>query len=270
MMKHLKTSIHDLRQIFDRSITVRHIAEPFISFDAQLKSVEVQAFMKAKDFDIVGVRKNGSVVGYVCGSDLVTETIETHVKSIDEQLLVNDWTPLLTILQQLTKSPYVFVVVMGEPIGIVVKGDLQKAPVRMWLFGLISLLEMQFLRLIRIAYPDETWKDLLNEGRLNKSKRTFQERMKGNEAIDLADCLQFSDKRTIILKNEILCEALSLKSKKNGTKLLKSFEKLRNSLAHSQDIITGNWPQLVDLAQNAEKLIALCEEISPITYRSML
>ena len=106
------------------------------------------------------------------------------------------------VLELLARFPQVFVVVMGEVSGIITKGDLQKAPVRLWLFGVLSLLEMQFLRLIRTAYPQDTWKGFVSENRLGKAGQLLQERKRRNEAIDLADCLQFADKRTIVLRSD--------------------------------------------------------------------
>ncbi len=68
-MKHLKSSLPDLRQVFERSVSSRYIAESFISFDAQRHAPEILAFMEGKDFDIVGVRQNGAVEGYVRRAD---------------------------------------------------------------------------------------------------------------------------------------------------------------------------------------------------------
>jgi hypothetical protein len=75
---------------------------------------------------------------------------------------------------------------MGHVSGIITKGDLQKAPLRMWLFGLLSLIEMQLLRLIRTTYPDDTWTQLLSYGRLGKAQQFLEDRQRRNEAIDLA------------------------------------------------------------------------------------
>jgi hypothetical protein len=111
----------------------------------------------------------------------------------------------------------------------------------MWLFGVLSLLEMQFLRLIRASYPQDTWERFISKNRLDKAKQMLQERKRRNEAIDLANCLQFSDKRTIVLKSDTLRHAIGFPSKDKGEELLKAFEHLRNELAHAQDIITGRW-----------------------------
>ena len=262
-MKHLKSSLRNLRQVFDRSVSVRYIAEPFVSFDAQRHSADVLPFMNGKDFDVVGVRQNGAVIGYVHRADLRKGTLEQYTKPFDEQLLVEDWSPLLAVLELLVRSPQVFIVVMGEVSGIITKGDLQKAPVRMWLFGVLSLLEMQFLRLIRASYPKDTWKGFISKNRLAKAEQMLQERKRRNEAIDLADCLQFCDKRTIVLSSDTLRHALGFPSKDKGEELLKAFEHLRDELAHAQDIITGRWPELVKFAKKAEHLLAACEALEP-------
>jgi hypothetical protein len=85
----------------------------------------------------------------------------------------------------LRESPRVFVVVMGHVAGIVTKGDLQKAPVRMYLFGILYLIEMQFLRLIRTVFPEEKWKSLLTEKRISEATKLLADRRQRNEAIDL-------------------------------------------------------------------------------------
>jgi hypothetical protein len=93
-MKRLKSSLRDLRQVFDRSVSVRYIAAPFVSFDAQRQAPDLWTFMEAKDFDIVGVRQNGTVVGYVHWAGFREGMLEQSVRPFDEQLLLDDWSPL--------------------------------------------------------------------------------------------------------------------------------------------------------------------------------
>jgi hypothetical protein len=128
----------------------------------------------------------------------------------------------------------------------------------MWLFGLISLIEMQLLRIIRESYPGEEWKDLINHHRLSNTNKILSERQSNNTAIDLADCLQFCDKRDIVLKSNEIREKLGFNNKSEI--FLKGLEELRNNLCHAQDIITGNWPNIIDLAIEAENFLHKCEE----------
>jgi len=262
-MKQLKSTIQDLGEVFNRSISVKYLAEPFVAFDEKRPASEVRDFMSKRDFDIVGVRRDGVVVGYVKRDELLDEPVGAYVKPLDEQFVLEDWRPMLDAMQLLEKSAYVLVVVMGDIFGIITKGDLQKAPIRMWLFGMLSILEMQFLRLIRAAYPQDSWTGLITKKRLDDARECLKDRKKRNEAIDLADCLQFADKRDIILKTDYLRDALGFISKPKGKKLLNDLKDLRDDLAHSQDIIAGRWPKLIDLARKAEDLLNNCEDWKP-------
>jgi hypothetical protein len=86
--------------------------------------------------------------------------------------------------------------------------------------------------------------------------------------LHLADCLQFCDKRDIVLKADKLYSQLGFESKESGERLLKELEDLRNDLAHAQDIITGRWPKIVDLAEEAEQLLQNCESFLDASHSS--
>jgi hypothetical protein len=79
--------------------------------------------------------------------------------------------------------------------------------------------------------------------------------------MDLVDCLQFCDKRYIATAHPDICRMLHFESSNLGNKLLKDIEKLRDKLAHSQDIVTGTtWETIIDLVDNVEKLIERSEK----------
>jgi len=262
IMKHLKSSSQNLRELFEQNISVRHIAEPLTSFDYELPVSTVFSFMKKHDYDVVGVRRDGLVIGYIEQAPHATgDSISKLVIPFSSTDLVDDTTPLLVALSLMRQSPRLFVRVLGQVGGIVTHGDLQKAPVRMWLFGLISLVEMQLLRLIREAYPDDAWKQFITPKRLGLAEKVLADRQQRNAAIDLADCLQLSDKREIILGSDVLRDVVGFAAKKHGETLLTELEQVRNNLAHAQDIVTGYWPQIVDMADQAETLLRHCEGI---------
>ena len=149
--------------------------------------------------------------------------------------VVPDGAPLVSVIQSLRNNDAVFVSVFDKVSGIVTRGDLQKAPVRMWLFGLISLVEMQMLRLIRSRYPDDSWCALLNEKRIAAAQKILADREKHNLETDISDCLQWCDKRDIILKDRALLLLSGLKDRNSGDRFLRHLEALRNDLAHAQD-----------------------------------
>ena len=260
MLKQLRTSLHYLRELFDRNISVRYLAEPLASFDEEAQAAAVHGFMKEHDFDVIGVRRAGLVEGYAKKTDLLYGTLADHMIAFSSTDLLGDEAPLIETFKHMRHSHQIFVCVLSRIGGIVTHGDLQKAPVRMWLFGLISLIEMHLLRLVREGFPDGSWLKIISPERVAAAEKIFADRKRRNEAIDLEDCLQFSDKRDIILASNELRAELGFDSRQSGEHILKDLEELRNNLAHAQDIITGYWPKVVDWAEAAERLLQKCEK----------
>jgi len=269
-MKHLKSSSLDLREIFSRDITVRYIAEPLASFDGTVEVATVRQFLLERHYDIVGVRQAGFLMGYArkeaferdhdnSSSGLNGNKLIDYATPIPTELLIKDSEPLIQVILRMRTAPTLFVESLGQINGIVTLGDIQKAPVRMWLFGLISLTEMQLLRVIRITYSHNNWQQYLSETRLKLAQEMLEQRQAQNAEIDLADCLQFCDKRDIFLKSERLHPILHPHSKNKGERLLRDLETLRNNLAHAQDIVTGQWPQMAGLAEQTEQLLMRLE-----------
>jgi predicted transcriptional regulator len=262
-MKQLKSNSQNLKDLFEQTITARFIAEPFRSFDANSDTSNVLSFMETQDYDVVGIRRKGLIVGYVAKDELSDSAVLANVQNFDSTELIVDTTTLVEVFKLLRVRPRVYVIYLNEVSGIVTKGDLQKAPVRMWLFGLISLLEMQLLRLIRGCYPNESWTGFLKEARLNEARKLFEKRKAKNEEVDLADCLQFCDKREILKSSDEIRSLVGIESKKQVNSLLEKAERLRNNLAHAQDIITGFWPEVAD---TVERISSLLEDMEKVDF----
>jgi len=204
-MKQLKSSLRDLRELFEKSITVRNIAEPLAFFDIGCSVDDVKKFMDDKDYDVIGVRKDGLIAGYASKSKFSGGKLENYLTDFQEEEKFPETTPLIDIFQPFLRLDRIFVLFLGEVGGIVTRGDFQKIPVRMWFFALVSLIEMHLLRIIREYYPEEKWIDLIKPKRpkrFEKVKEKYDALSKENAAIDLADCLDFCDKREIIIQNK--------------------------------------------------------------------
>lgn len=262
-MKQLKSNSQDLRNMFDRSITVRYVAENLQVYQIDDDAAAVRKYMEKHDFDVLGIEEDSIICGYVEQSNLDAGKCRDSLLIFSPSELIAESTPLIDLLPILCKSPRVFVLDRNRVSGIVTRGDLQKAPVRMFLFGLINLLEMQMLRIIRIYYFQDSWKKVLkSSNRLKAAKKILADLQERNEAIDLADCLQFCDKREIILKTPEIRKRIGFESKNSGKVFFKAAENLRNNLAHAQDIIMGSsWTGVIGLAEDIETVLIKCEEI---------
>lgn len=83
--------------------------------------------------------------------------------------------------------------------------------------------------------------------------------MKRNEAIDLADCLQLSDKFELLSQHDRLPEQLGLSIDKLNN-LREERIQLRNLLAHGQDLVAGSsWEKIIDTVDNMESLLVQVE-----------
>ena len=76
----------------------------------------------------------------------------------------------------------------------------------MWLFGMITVLEMRFLHLIDANFSDESWARYLSPARLEKARQLQAERQRRGQDARLLDCLQFSDKAQIVVRDRVLAQ----------------------------------------------------------------
>ena len=155
-----------------------------------------------------------------------------------------------------------FITVFGQVGAVMTKGDLQKAPVRLWLFGLISLLEMQMLRLIRERFPRGAWMSLLHHSRAKAARRLHVKRRRRNEEADpsdFSDCLQICDKVRIVLADSELSAVARFSTPGEGERFINRLQSLRNDLAHANDLLKGRWPDLADLALETEAFLQRLE-----------
>jgi hypothetical protein len=259
-MKHLKSTLSDLRKLFESSITVKDIAEPLASFDAGVDVKTVQDFMDREDYDVIGVRRDGLVDGYAVKNEFLGKTLGENIKSFEKEDLLDERTLFKEVFRKLKDRRCLFILILGRVGGIVTRGDLQKVPVRMWLFGLVSLIEMQSKNIISFYYKNEKWKSKLKRKRLKEAHKIQKDRKNKNLDIGLVECLQFCDLRDLINCNDKLRRYLNM-TRRKGDKLFKDLEENRNKLAHAQDIITGNWPGIVDILNDAESLLNKLEKI---------
>lgn len=211
--------------------------------------------MEQNGYRVVGVRENGIIVGYLDQDELEEGTCGQFTRPFDDAHVIVDAAPLSEVVLALRETPRLFVNLLGRVGGIVTRSDLQKPPVRMWLFGMVTLVEMRFTRLIELKCPDEDWRQFLSAGRLEKASGLLEERARRNQQIDLLDCLQFSDKGQIIARCERIRNLTQFTSKRQIEQVFKSLERLRNNLAHSQDIVTGDWDIIVQLSENLDRVL---------------
>lgn len=235
-----------LRRLFLEGFSAMDIAEPLVSFDAEADARTVRSFMLEKDFDLVGIRVDGLINGYVRREDLVAGCCRDCVRAFTpDDDLVPDTADLTEVVKSLAINKQCFVTILDRVGAIITLSDLEKPPMRMFLFGMITLGEMLMTEIIRRRYTDESWQDCLSEQRLAKARLLQEERLRRGQRADLIDCLQYGDKGWILSYDEDLRRALGQASRRDARKAIKEMETLRNNLAHTQEIIPTGWQRIV-------------------------
>lgn len=244
-----------LRRLFLEGFSVMDIAEPLVSFDAETPVGKVKFLLGEKGFDLFGVRRDGLVTGYACVDDLETGVCSDYCHPFTDDDLVDETSSLLDVIQSLNVNRRCFITVLNKVSAIVTLSDLEKPPVRMFLFGLITMGEVLMTRIIRQRYPGDSWSEKLTEARLDKARSVQQERERRGQNVDLLDCLQYSDKGWILSYDEEVRQAFKFDSRKQIRNALKEIESLRNNLAHSQEIIPSGWERIVIMSGNLERIL---------------
>jgi hypothetical protein len=243
-----------LKKLSQEEFTAMDIAEPLVSFDGEKQAQEVKAFMVARDYDLIGVRRSGLVCGYALRDELAKGSCGDHVHPFGEFDFVADTASLVEVIKSLKVNGRCFVSLLDVIGAIVTFSDLEKPPFRMWLFGFITIAEMTISKEIQRLFPDDSWQRYLSEGRRRKANNLLQERKRRNQGANMLDCLQLSDKGQILLRDKHMVQEMEFASRKEGLHMFKQLETLRNHLAHSQSIISIGWDVIVEIALRTERL----------------
>lgn len=235
-----------LRRLFLEGFSAMDVAEPLVSFDGGARAEDVQQFMQARGFDLVGIRCNGLVEGYVRLEDLTSGTCADHLHPFTpDDDLIPDTANLIDVVKSLAINQRCFVTILDRVGAIITLSDLEKPPMRMFLFGMITIIEMILTEILRQRYANDSWQELLSEKRIALAKKLQEERSRRGQQVELVDCLQFGDKGWIVTYDEELRKALGHNSRQESRKSVKELETLRNNLAHTQEIIPTGWQRIV-------------------------
>lgn len=259
------TRLSDLLSVLGGGAVTQAIWEPLRSAPANMQALEAHQLLSERGYDAAGVQESvdGPVLGYLITKELTTGVVSDHIKPLKAEDLVSDSTPVQDMLAVLRRKERIFVLSGFRVCGILTRADLNKPPVRIHLFGLISLCEMHLQFWIASNYDGDSWEPLLGDKRLEDARKLCNERRLHDEEITLLDCIQFCDKSTVVLSTKDLIGKLGLPAKKKAAVLFGRAERLRNKLAHSQlDLVQGTtWEKLIDLIEAIQKFVHRSDEV---------
>ncbi len=267
-MRVSEAATESLQRVFLQAFTARDLAEPLASFEHDAPAGAVRRWLENCGREAAGVRRDGFVAGYVETATLPDAgTCGDLAREFHPTILVHDTDPLVRVVRGLAHQPRVFVCTLGQVVGLITRADLQKAPMRMWLFGVVTLVELRYALWIDRHCPDDSWQQFLSATRVQKAQELLAERGRRQQTgLRLLDCLQFGDKAQIVARNEVLRRLTIFPSRRQAEEGMKKIEQLRNNLAHAQDIVStdSDWElvvQLVDVVEQTFRQLAATGDV---------
>jgi len=185
-------------------------------------------------------------------ADLARPSPPVDESRIAPEQVIEGGAPISVMVHVLTRHAQAFVRTSDRITGVLSREDLEKPIGRMWLFGIVTLVEFDFIRRIRARWPDDSWAALLSAGRLDKARELQAERARRGQPADLLDCLQLADKGAILIHDPDVLRDWGYISKKSAKAALQDIQSLRNHLAHSQAIVAHHWHQIAGLSRRLD------------------
>jgi hypothetical protein len=255
-----------LSRTFSRSLSAVDLAEPLASLDESQPAEVGAELLRMRNLSALGVRRAGSVVGWVGPDDLAGGTLGQSVRAFRPEHVLTETASLDVVLGALAQVEHVFVEWLGEVAGVVTRRDLQKPPLRMWLFGAITVLDTNLTWAIQELHPGDAWQSRITSGRLEKATTLRAERQRRGSEHRLLDCLQIKDKADILVSDAGHLSALGFPSRREADRFARDIEKLRNHLAHAQEFeaedlaIAVRLASIIDSILRAEGVRRMVEE----------
>ena len=249
--------LHDrLRQLFTTGFSAMDIAEPLLWFDAEKSAVEVKGSLEIQQVKVAGILTQGQAAGFVLRTELVGESCLDCMHGFGSETTVPQSASYQEVIEALDRADRCFVIFLGKVAAVIQKKDITKPSVRMWLFGLITIAEMNISHMVERLYPDGSWQKQLSQERLAKSQALREERQRKGQDLSLMDCLYLADKARILTKEPSIREDMGFDSRKEAKKAISQLESLRNSLAHAHDIVTYDWTAIVEMSRRLDRMLS--------------
>ncbi len=165
------------------------------------KAADVLANSRFEDFTCIPVREgeDGPIIGVLERPQTPEqEASEPRMRPLDGSMLISAEASLRELIPLLRQSPYRLVVTEKGVEGIVTRSDLQKLPVRLYVFALITHLEQLMRDIIAERYPNDDWFVLLPPQLRKSIEKDWQKLKERDLTISKLECASLSAKCTIL------------------------------------------------------------------------
>lgn len=223
---------------------------------------EILAVMDEKGFDVAPVRQD-PVWRFIERSrldELQDGTVLEASNPITTEIVIPARTGLITTIETLGRTPFVFLMDRRGVASIVNHADLQKPAVAIATLSLIFSAERALKQIVETQVGD-LWTGYLTKKRLKGAKRIYGKRRRHNTDISLLECVTLDDLFSIIRKKADLVEALGFASRTQLGRWKERLKKARDTLAHAGDLLSAE--------PDPQKAISLFHDVADFARRAV-
>lgn len=220
----------ELLHFFENHLHVKTISEKVMLFSKESYLQE----MAHRNFETAVIKTRTGLLKFDKGDQKPTTIPE-------EDILPSDF-PLFEAFRKLAYKRRYFITTSSKVTHIVTQSDLDKIPVRLGLFGIISVFETYLKDLVRNSLPQ--WEESLSKERLHAARKLYELKASRSEEIDLVQCLQFVDLGSIFSKKKRYKKFDPSLTRQDYDDMLRNIGKLRDALAHSQAVLPFTWQEI--------------------------
>jgi CBS domain-containing protein len=263
-----RSALKSYQSFVEHSITAAAILSPLVFVGAGSSLERARQLMTRRGFDRIGVKdRRGRVSGYITLDDTAQRgTCGKAQRLFSQDDLIADSTPLIGVMHEFKDTPrrHLFVLGGNAVTGIITLADLQKPVARVFMFGLLTMLESTMtdcLRQHKVSTESEI-KPFLSEKRMEDAERMHERRQRDGLELDFVESLQIADKATVLAKHPSLGpKTVGFQSRSAFDRFMSNVQQLRNSLAHanSELVEQGRWPATIALLEEVEQVIERLE-----------
>ncbi len=154
--------------------------------------------LSARELAEDGRRKSYDFAFLANSKGLVTHYVKTAAGNpvllpVEPGQIAAGSSPIRLAVPDLVRNRFLLIITSRGIEQIVTLSDLEKPPVRMWVFSMMSLLELGLKNLARELRPSGDFSGLVPDDRLQGAIKRFNHLKQNNLETDLVECLYFFD-----------------------------------------------------------------------------
>lgn len=255
---------YELLRRLDEGFPVALIAQPVEVWGHGDAIEEIIARSKEKKYDTAFVGRRRSDRNSVWVDKIVTVGTG-ECRDVELNDLVSSDLPLSKAIGVLARRPFALVLTGDRVTAVATRADLNRLPVRVMLFTMMTHAEMLLAEAILLEFESDGWLEQLPRLQQDKIENLQRDKIREDADTRLIDCASLAHKCEVAARTPALRKLLGCSTRRGFEAERRKFVRLRNRLMHHQGVAfsseKGTAPEdiLRDALAHGDRLIVTSE-----------